>query len=154
MSEARRIAGQMRQVMVGPAWHGSSVLEALDGVSLTAALAHPIPEAHSIWELVLHIDFTQRLLMQRLTGKNPHVSDEDFFPPVTDTSGGALLADIARLKSQEADLCEAVSWLSDDQLTAPITPSGSTVYETFHGHAHHNAFHAGQIRLLRKLIGA
>jgi hypothetical protein len=121
---------------------------------LTEALAHPIPEAHSIWELVLHIDFTQQLLMQRLTGKNPRASDEDFFPPVTDTSGGALLADIARLKSQEADLCEAVSWLSDEQLAAPITPSGSTVYETFHGHAQHNAFHAGQIRLLRKLICA
>ena len=153
MSEASRIAEQMRRVMVGTAWHGPSLLEALDGVSASAALAHPIPEAHSIWELVLHIDFTQRLLMQRLAGKNPHVGDEEFFPAVKDKSGGAWMADLARLKAQEAHLCEAVSWLSDEQLAAPITPTGSTVYETFHGHAQHNAFHAGQIKLLRKLLG-
>ncbi len=153
MSEAARIAEQMRRVMVSGAWHGPSVLEALDGVPVSAAIKHPVPEAHSIWELVLHIDFTQRLLAQRLAGKNPDASEVDFFPKVKDATWGAWTADLARLKAQEAELCDAVRKLSDEQLTAPITPGGSTVYETFHGHAQHNAFHAGQIKLLRKLMG-
>jgi len=153
MSEANRIAEQMRRVMIGGAWHGPSVLEALDGLPVSAAVAHPIPEAHSIWELVRHIDFTQRLLQRRVNGENPSATDADFFPPVTDTSESAWKAAVAGLRAQEEALCALVAKLSDDRLAEPITPGGSTVYETFHGHAQHNAFHAGQIRLLRKLLG-
>ena len=153
MSEANRIAEQMRRVMIGGAWHGPSVLEALDGLPVSAAVAHPIPEAHSIWELVRHIDFTQRLLQRRVNGENPSATDADFFPPVTDTSESAWKVAVAGLRAQEEALCALVAKLSDDRLAEPITPGGSTVYETFHGHAQHNAFHAGQIRLLRKLLG-
>lgn len=152
MSEAARLAEQMRRAMVGGAWHGPSLLEALDGASADAARAHPIAGAHSIWELVRHIDVTQRLLAERLAGKDPPA--DDYFPAVTDTSAGAWAADLARLREQEASLCEAVGRLSDERLAAPITPGGSSVYETFHGHAQHTIYHAGQIKLLRKALGA
>jgi uncharacterized damage-inducible protein DinB len=154
MGEASRIAEQMRRVMVGAAWHGPSVLEALEGLPASAASAHPVPGAHSVWELVRHIDFTQRLLARRLKGEDPPATDADFFPAVSDTSEPAWNAAVAALRTQEEALCAAVATLGDDRLAAPITPSGGTVYETFHGHAQHNAFHAGQIRLLRKLLNA
>lgn len=154
MAESARIVEQMRRLMFGVAWHGPSVFEALDGVSATAAAAQPIAGAHSIWGLVLHIDKVQQVVLARLKGENPNVTDAEYFPPVSDKSEAAWKATVTRLKSQEEQLLTAASKLTDEQLAAPITPGGSTVYETLHGHAQHNAFHAGQIKLLRKVQNA
>ena len=59
---------------------------------------------------------------------------------------------MARIKAQEEELIGAASRMTDEQLAANI-PGGATAYENLHGQVQHNAFHAGQIRLLRKLAG-
>ena len=51
MSELKRIADQFKRAYTGNAWHGPSLLEALADVTTEQALAHPIPNSHSIWEL-------------------------------------------------------------------------------------------------------
>jgi uncharacterized damage-inducible protein DinB len=153
MSEGERIAEQLRRMMFGGAWHGPSVLEALDGLGAAGAAAHPIAGAHSVWELAAHIDATQRLILARLRGESPPASESDFFPPVTDTSEAAWKGAVGRLKQQEEELIGAASRLTDEQLAAAL-PGGATAYETLHGHAQHSAYHAGQIRQLRKLRGA
>jgi uncharacterized damage-inducible protein DinB len=152
MNEGARIAEQLWRVMVGGAWHGPAVLEALDGLHAEEAAKHPIAGAHSIWELVAHIDATQKLILARLGGESPPTSDADFFPPIFNTTEVNWLSDLGRLKIQEEKIVATAASLSDEELAAAI-PGGSTAYETLHGHAQHNAFHAGQIRLLRKLIG-
>ena len=152
MSEATRIAEQLRRMMTGVAWHGPSVLESLDGLNAAGAIEQPIPGAHSIWELVAHIDATQRLVLARLRGESPGTTDADFFPAVSNQSESEWRAAVARLKSQEGELIATVSKLSDEQLASAI-PGGASAYETLHGHVQHNAFHAGQIRLLRKMLG-
>jgi uncharacterized damage-inducible protein DinB len=153
MTEGNRIAEQLRRMMFGAAWHGPSVLEALDGVTAKAAAAHPIPGAHSVWELIAHIDVTQKHILTRLRGEASNLTDADFFPSVGDTSEKALKDAVARLKAQEEEIIGAASRMNDEQIAA-VVPGGATAYETFHGHCQHNAFHAGQIRLLRKLAGA
>jgi uncharacterized damage-inducible protein DinB len=153
MTEGTRIAEQLRRMMFGTAWHGPSVLEALDGLSARAANAHPIPGAHSIAELIAHIDVTQKLILARLRGESPPATDADFFPPVADLSEQTLKSTVSQLKAQEEEIIGAASRMSDEQIAASI-PGGATAYETLHGHCQHNAFHAGQIRLLRKLVGA
>ena len=108
--------------------------------------------AHSVWELITHIDVTQKLILARLRGESPPASDADFFPPVGDTSEKALKDAVARIKAQEEEIIGAASGMTDEQLAATI-PGGATAYENLHGQVQHNAFHAGQIRLLRKLAG-
>jgi len=41
--EIRRLDEQLRRALEGEAWHGASVLEALEGVSAEQARSHPIP---------------------------------------------------------------------------------------------------------------
>lgn len=53
--ELMRLDEQLRRAFEGDAWHGPSVLEALDGVSASQAAARPLDSVHSIWELVLHL---------------------------------------------------------------------------------------------------
>ena len=55
MSEIARLADQVRRAFEGDAWHGDSIKELLAGVTAATAAARPIKNAHSIWELVLHI---------------------------------------------------------------------------------------------------
>jgi uncharacterized damage-inducible protein DinB len=153
MTESTRIAEQMRRMMWGGAWHGPSLLEALNGLGAAQAAAKPIPGAHSIWELVAPVDATQRLILARFRGEAPGTTEADYFPPVSDTSSAAWARAIARLKEQEEELIGIAVKFTDEQLTA-ANPEGSTPYESLHGHVQHNAYHAGQIRLLRKLLDA
>ena len=55
MSEIDRILDQMERGYAGDAWHGPSLKSLLDGISAEDASKHPVPGAHSIWELVNHI---------------------------------------------------------------------------------------------------
>ncbi len=63
--ETRRLEEQLKRALEGEAWHGPSVLESLAGVTAEEAAAHPIPGAHSIWELVLHLTSDYGLVLRR-----------------------------------------------------------------------------------------
>lgn len=69
-NELERLETQLRLSFEGGAWHGPSVLEALEDVTPEAAYAHPVAGAHSIWELVLHLGGTYRLVLRRLQGSD------------------------------------------------------------------------------------
>src|SRR5271157_4181888 len=89
MSETARIADQLRRAFSGAAWHGDSLSKILKGVTAKQAAAHPIKNAHSIWELVLHIAAWDGAVRRRLGGNAVALSGERNFPPVADTSESA-----------------------------------------------------------------
>src|SRR2546428_10652505 len=78
--ELERLEEQVQRAFEGEAWHGPAVLEILAGVSVEAAAAHPIPGAHSIWEIVLHLAATYRLVLQRIQGHSGSLSPEQDWP--------------------------------------------------------------------------
>ena len=90
MSETARIRNQFERAFNGEAWHGPSVLALLDGVTAEQAAAHPIPGAHSIWELTLHIAAWEDACRRRLQGDPAQLSDDENFPPITDTTPSAF----------------------------------------------------------------
>ncbi len=153
-SEATRIADQLRRAFAGDAWHGDSVFEILKGVTAAQAAARPIKNAHTIWELVLHIAAWDGAVLRRLGGVKVALSDAENFPAVTDASETAwrkALADVRRVHEQ---LVEAVSVLPDSRLDE-IVPGKEGAHYTFyymlHGVVQHELYHAGQIALLKKL---
>ena len=81
-SELERLEAQLRRSFEGGAWHGPSVLEALQDVTPDAAYAHPVADAHSIWELVLHLGGTYRLVLRRLQGNDAPLAPAEDWPPV------------------------------------------------------------------------
>ena len=86
MSETARIADQLRRAFYGGAWHGDSLFEILTGVTAAQAAARPIRNAHSIWELVLHISAWDAAVRRRMTGVAVQPSDAENFPPKTSKS--------------------------------------------------------------------
>ncbi len=69
MTESVRLADQLRRAFEGNAWHGDSLLELLAGVDAKTAAAKPIKDAHSIWELVLHIAAWDDAVRRRTAGE-------------------------------------------------------------------------------------
>jgi hypothetical protein len=69
VSETQRLSEQVERAYAGDAWHGPSVREALDGVTAQLAMARPIADAHSIWEIVAHLAEWNTAIVRRLGGE-------------------------------------------------------------------------------------
>jgi len=151
MSEAARIADQLRCAFEGSAWHGPAVLELLSDIDATTAASHPMPEAHSIWELVLHITAWDGAVNRRIvTRKAVTLNDAQNFPKVKDKSRAAWKETIALLKTTHKALVKTVAALPDSRLTDRVPGKNYNVYFMLHGVAQHELYHAGQIAILKK----
>jgi len=157
MSEVARISDQFRRAFDGEAWHGPSVMSILDGVTAAQAAAHPIPRAHSIWELTLHIRAWEGACLRRLSGDPAQLPDVEDWPPVNDTSDAAWQETKQELVETHQQLLQALASVDDSRLDQPIIDNPQTgyssVYVTLHGGVQHDLYHAGQIAILKKALG-
>jgi len=153
MSECLRLADQIRRAFEGEAWHGDSLLEILAGVTAKTAAARPIANAHSIWELVLHIATWDSVVIRRAGGAAVEPNDDENFPPVKDTSEAAWQQAVDGAKMTHADLVKTVAAFPESRLGEQVpgkTESYHNFYYLFSGIAQHELYHAGQIALLKK----
>ena len=150
MSETSRIARQLKLAYEGEAWHGPAVLELLSGVDARAAAARPIPNAHSIWELTLHISGWENVIRRRLGGEACTLSDADNFPDVKDKSEAAWRKTVEALKLTNQELLKAMDALPDSRLADRVPGKNYDVYTMLHGAVQHALYHAGQIAILKR----
>jgi uncharacterized damage-inducible protein DinB len=153
LGELARIEDQLRRALEGGAWHGPAVLELLDGVTAEQARAHPIVGAHSIWELVLHLAGTYRLVLRRLRGEaEPLAPDEDWPPPPAPTEE-SWRASIAALRELNEEARRAVARFAPDRLDQPLLAEPPyTAWVQFVGLTQHDLYHAGQIAILKRAL--
>jgi len=148
----------LRRSFDGEAWHGPALGDALSGVTAVDAAARPIPNAHSIWEITLHVAGWSREVARRLDGGMPGEPEAGDWPVVTEVSEAAWLGTLERLAAAREALLEVVARLPDEKFAermgsadAPLG-TGHTFAGTIEGVAQHNGYHAGQIVMLRKAL--
>lgn len=88
-TEVERLEAQLARSFEGGAWHGPAVLESLKDVTADRAHAHPVDGAHSIWELVVHLGGTYRLVLRRLEGEDAQLTPVEDWPAVPAPSASA-----------------------------------------------------------------
>ena len=155
MSETARLADQIRRAFEGDAWHGDSIKELLTGVTAETAAAKPIKNAHSIWELALHIAAWDDAVLRRIGGAAVELTRQQDFPPVKDTSPAAWRRALSYLDQTHSQLIKAVAAFPDSRLNdqAPgKTEDYYDFYYMFSGIVQHELYHAGQIALLKKAL--
>ena len=145
---ADRLQGQLRRVLDGEAWDGPPLRLALAGLPDAAWDARPIPGAHTIHELVLHLAVWLDAAARRAGGDVGDVPDADDFPPP-----GAPADAHDRLDAAAARLDAVLAALDPSALDAPTPGRYWTAYETAQGTVEHVAYHTGQIVLLRRALG-
>lgn len=155
MYEADRIQDQLKRSIDGGAWHGPSVFEALKGINSSQAASRPLQNAHTVWEILLHITAWVEQVHKRLRGDDlrrdlPPEQDWPAQPGRPDESAWTALQD--RLHEGHRELSDSLGRLDDARLEQPIQEGFFTTYMTFHGLIQHNLYHAGQMAILKKAL--
>jgi hypothetical protein len=137
-------------------WHGPNLRTALMGVGHHEAAWSPGPGRPNIWHIVLHCAYWKHRVWQRVTGERtafPRQGKDWGFtlPPPT---AEAWEKDRRLLREAHRRLEGAMERLSQGELEAPGPNQVRTRLLNIVGVALHDTYHAGQIRLLRKLYGA
>jgi len=142
----------LRRGYDGEAWHGPPLRKVLDGLTAEVAFAHPIPDAHSIWEIVAHLAAWDGVVADRITDRRAiEAPVNGDFPPVTDSGPGAWAEALRELDRQHARVIEAAAGLDEATLGEAVAGKPYPAAHMIRGVAQHMAYHAGQIALLRKL---
>ncbi len=150
MTEIERITDQLRRAFEGEAWCGSALREVLADVTAESAARRMLANAHSVWEIVLHVAAWKDAVRRRLAGERVVTPAEGDFPSVVETDATAWRNAIEMLETRHTELREAVARLDDARLEEPIVEGMSSLYVTLHGAVQHDLYHAAQIALLKK----
>jgi len=157
--EVERLRRELTATMDGDPWYGSAVTTILDGISADKAAAHPITGAHSIWELVVHMTAWTNEVKRRLEGGPHRPPAEGDWPAVRSTSKEAWDEALGALRRAHDDLARTIEAAEDSSLSrqtggAQVDVMGHAVtyYQTIVGILQHDAYHAGQIALLKKAL--
>lgn len=146
-----RLADQLERGFRGGAWHGPALMELLAGLGLEGARWRPDPASHGIADLVGHLTYwledTRRQLvgMPRLGGG----AEADWATPIP-ASEAAWQAACAALEEAYGGLRAAILDLEEGRLDEARSGSDTTIRGLLQGTLQHNAYHAGQIALLRR----
>jgi hypothetical protein len=153
MTDPKQLALEVRRTVTGPMWHGPSINAALDGLTYVAANSRPVPGAHSVWELVLHIASWADIARSRLGEaimRDPIRSRD--WPPVPAPSPSAWRLAVEQVGSAYDALADHVDWLKPEDLGRIVPGRDYTVETMVRGVIEHGAYHAGQIAILRKAL--
>lgn len=150
MSEIYRILDQHRRALHGPAWHGDSVWQILEGVTPEQAQLRPLSKTHTIWELVAHMTFWETEVRHRLEKLEPQSEAEFNFPKMPEPTAENWARVLDAFRESNREFRHVVEKLDDSQLENPLSSPQNTIYVELHGVVQHHLYHAGQIALLRK----
>lgn len=154
-SESSRIAAQLRHAFGGQPWHGPPLSELLANVTPTQAIARPIPGAHNIQELVLHIDVWLRAALDAARGiamPKLYRTEKDW-QVVTEIDAAAWIHATQCLFQGGEQLAQTIEEFPDARLRDVVPGREYDFYYLFHGIVQHSLYHAGQIALLRSASG-
>jgi hypothetical protein len=131
-------------------WHGPNLRQSLKGVSAKEAAWRPGPGRHNIWELALHAAYWKYAARRRMEGGKRGsfvLKGSNFFPRPEkgkDTEAD-WRKDLAILEQEHRALETTIRRTLKTSRAGKLLP-------TLYGVAFHDIYHAGQIRLLRRLM--
>ncbi|HEY7288837.1 MAG TPA: DinB family protein [Vicinamibacterales bacterium] len=150
--EPARLANHIMRTVTGPTWHGPSLAQVLEGVTAKSASERPIPDAHTIWEIVLHVSVWAEIARARLHGDRmgDPTPQEDW--PAVGSGDADWKAALDRLEGSHRALAHAVRNLDEQTLAAKLAGLDYSASTLLRGVVEHGTYHGGQIALLAKAL--
>lgn len=132
-------------------WHGPNLKQSIRGVTAKQAAWRPGPGRHNIWELSVHAAYWKYVARRRIEGGKRGsfaLKGSNFFPRPEQNkqTEAAWQADKELLEREHRALRECVAKVIR-------APRGNRLLRQLYGVTFHDIYHAGQIRLLRRLMG-
>jgi hypothetical protein len=131
-------------------WHGPNLKQSLSGVRVKQAAWRPAQGRHNIWEVTLHAAYWKYAVRRRIDGGKRGtfaLKGSNFFarPEKGKLNEAAWSADKALLEREHQLMRRAIEKVLRK-------PRGMKILRMLYGVAFHDIYHAGQIRLLRRLM--
>jgi hypothetical protein len=146
------LLAQLDQAYKRRSWHGTNLKGSIRGLSAAEAVWRPHRDRHNIQEIVVHAAYWKYAVRRRLTGERrgsfPLEGSNWFRRDRSDPT--AWRADVRLLEDCHRLLRRAVAAL-DSTVDRPGARQGSLWLIS--GIIAHDLYHAGQIQLLKKLMG-
>src|SRR5437763_14760226 len=146
---ARLVLALLGEAYERKTWHGPNLKQSLKGVSVVEAAWRPRAGRHNIWEVALHAAYWKYTVRRRIAGQKRGsfaLKGSNFFarPEKGNATEAAWHADKKLLEQEHSALCAAVA-------QALRKPHDTKFLKQLYGVAFHDVYHAGQIRLLRRM---
>jgi hypothetical protein len=141
------------------AWHGTTLLGSVRGLTARAAAKRPAPGRHNIWELTVHAAYWKYAVRRSLTAEKRGsfaLTGSNWFvrPPAgSRVSDNAWKEDVRLLIDEHRRLRSAIAKFPERSLGRRLAGSKYTAAFLIRGIAAHDLYHAGQIQLIKRLIG-
>jgi hypothetical protein len=152
MADPKSLAARVGRAFTGPAWHGAPLAELLADVTYTEAAVHPFDDVHSIAELVGHIGAWTGVAERRLGGEDVLPDEAEQWPDVDTTNANAWASAIAACLAAHESLRRAVATVDDKHLAQTVRGHDYDAATMLRGIVEHDAYHGGQIAMLKKVI--
>jgi uncharacterized damage-inducible protein DinB len=156
-SEVAEIIRQIRDGYTGEPWHGYATLKILEGIGAGQAFARPLRDVHSIAEIVRHMVSWQDEVRYRLQGQAPGLPPEGDWPEAGPGTESEWQSCLEKLRESTGRLLDFLTTLPAAALNRRVGSSsdrslatGMSVRAMLYGVVSHNAYHSGQIAILKK----
>jgi uncharacterized damage-inducible protein DinB len=152
--EVQRLLDMLEEAYRGPAWHGPALRQSLGGVTARDAARRPAGARNSIREIALHAAYWKYAVRRRLTGEKRGsfaLKGSNWFRR-RGADARAWREELEVLDAEHRALCRAVAALRPASLARRLPGSRYTAERLVLGIAFHDVYHAGQVRLLKRLL--
>jgi hypothetical protein len=151
MDSRRLLLALLEEGYQDKTWHGPNLKQALRGVTAKQASWRPGPGRHNIWEITLHAAYWKYAVRRKLEGGKRGSFEwkgSNFFerPLQGRRNETEWRRDKQVLEREHRALRNAMSGVN-------LSKTGAKLLRALYGIAFHDVYHAGQIRLLRRLMG-
>jgi hypothetical protein len=150
MKPAELVLALLDEAYEKKTWHGPNLKQSLRGVSAKQAAWRPTQGRHNVWEVMLHAAYWKYAVRRRIDGGKRGsfaLNGSNFFarPEKGKLNEAAWNADKALLEREHRLMRRAIEKVLRK-------PRGMKILRMLYGVAFHDIYHAGQIRLLRRLM--
>jgi uncharacterized damage-inducible protein DinB len=153
----KELIGELERAHSGTPWHGPSRATVLKGLTARQAAWKPRGDAHSIWELVLHMRSWTDEVAQRAKGRVPGEPDDGDWPTVPEPTEAAWGEAVRSLEAAHAEMIALVREMPGARLEERVGTGsdpqvkGISVRAMLLSLVHHDVYHTGQCAMLKRL---
>lgn len=159
MNRSEKLSIELYNSVFGDPWHGASLEKVLENIPLEKIFHKPNSHAHNIMELTLHIDAWIEEVQSRFEGNIPAEPSTGDWPTPQFQSEEYWLAVKQKLFSDTNKLIAIIKKFPENQLNKLVGAErnvsigpGFSFEGLVIGLVQHNAYHSGQIALLKKSL--
>lgn len=152
MTQQAQLQKLLDDLYNGSPWIDVNFTDTLNEITAKEAATKPFPHFNSIWEIVNHVISWRETLLKRIQGEEIESPEDNYFSYIPDRTESAWEKTKEHFKASQQQWTKALKKMKKKDLDEMDIAGKYSVFDLVNGIIQHDAYHLGQIRLLRKMV--